>query len=123
MTSQQAARVVLVAGGVMGAVSVYSGGKGAQPGSVFKQLWGVAVLTLVLSVGADFAPGVVVPFSVAVVVGYLIRNKQAFGELLGGRGATSYTQGGPPGLRGPVGEPRRPPDRRRTPPGIQGPIG
>lgn len=118
----QAAKVVLISGSVMGAVTVFQATRRPETfakGGVYKQVWAIGVLTLALAAAADFAPSLVVPFSVAVVVAFVIKNPGGLGSLLQGQSQNPYTQGGPPGVQGPVGTPRRTPN---IPPGPRGPI-
>jgi hypothetical protein len=117
----KAQRAVFLAGAVM-TVVLFAGHPGElTKGSRYKQLWAIGVLTLILAAAADFAPELVVPLAVAIVVGFTIRNPGAFSRFLKGQAAPNkYTRGGPPGLHGPVGSPDVP---RKYPRGIQGPIG
>lgn len=77
-----AQKTVLIAGGLMGSLTLYQARKGSAvpSGGVFKQVWAIGVLTLALAAAADFAPQLVVPFAVAVVAGFTLRKR---GDLFG----------------------------------------
>jgi hypothetical protein len=59
-------RMVLVSSFLLAAMAVY---RGKNAGDSFKALWGVGVVSMVLSVVADFAPGIAGPFAVLTVMG------------------------------------------------------
>lgn len=86
----QASKTVFIAGAAMFAIvlanAVKHPGRSGE-GSTYKQLWAVGVLTMFLAAAADFAPGVIVPFSVAIVVAFAIRNPDALGGILAGSGS------------------------------------
>lgn len=109
MKGSQAQKTVFLAGAAMLAILFAK-----HPGSVtkpatYKQVWAVGLLTLLLAAAADFAPQVIVPFAVAVVVAFAIRNPGALSGILGAGPASSQKQSGssagssgnPPGVLGP----------------------
>lgn len=99
----QAARVVLISGAVMGAIIAAQGLRNPTAGKTYKRLWAAGILTLALAAAADFAPGVIVPFSVAVVVAFTLKNQGALGSILSGQAAKEHSPVGPGGPSGPVG--------------------
>ena len=66
----QARKMVLVSAFLLAAIAVY---RDRQQGTqaTFKALWGVAVVSLVLSIVADFVPQIAGPFAVVTVLGSL----------------------------------------------------
>lgn len=68
----QARKMVLVSAFLLAAIAIYRdrGGKGATQ-DTFRALWGVGVVSLVLSITADFAPRVAGPFAALAVLGSL----------------------------------------------------
>lgn len=70
MTSESARKLVLVSMLLLAAISYYRVRQGDQ-GALYKRLWGVGVIGLVLSVAADFVPGLAGPFSLLVLLGSL----------------------------------------------------
>lgn len=91
-----ASKTVFIAGAAMFAIvlanAVRHPGRTKQ-GSTYRQLWAVGVLTLFLGAAADFAPGLIVPFSVAVVIAFAIRNPDALGGVLQGTTKTTAKAG------------------------------
>lgn len=63
-----AKRTVLVSMFLLAAIAVY---RGRSAGQEFNALWGVGVVSLILSIAADFAPTVAGPFAILVVLGSL----------------------------------------------------
>ncbi len=109
MASQSAAaKTVFVAGALMVAILLSASIK--QPskfagGKLYKQTWAIGVLTLFLAIAADVAPQLIVPFAVAVVVAYAVKNPGALGAILpGGQKAppapATSTHAGPAGIGG-----------------------
>jgi hypothetical protein len=70
MNSVQARKAVLVSSFLLVAIAVYRDHK-AGAGDTFKALWGVGVVSLVLSILADFAPTIAGPFAALIVLGSL----------------------------------------------------
>jgi hypothetical protein len=98
--------MVLVSAFLLAAIAVYRDRKtGAS--DTFRALWGVGVVSLVLSIAADFAPTIAGPFAVLVVLGSLTDGgdqliQKALGKVASGgssapaRGATgTASQTGP----------------------------
>ncbi len=91
-----AAKTVLAAGGVMTAITLAQAARnpgGFVQGGVYKRVWAIGVLTLALGVAADFAAPLIVPFAVAVVVGFTLRNPGGFGGVFGEGGAKQQAAG------------------------------
>lgn len=82
-----AQKAVVFATVVLFALVIYTrsraGKTGQEAKDAYTQLFAVGVLAVILSFIADFAPEVAVPFSVAVVVGYCVRNRKQLGPLFG----------------------------------------
>lgn len=66
----QARKMVLVSAFLLAAVAVYKDRKQGTS-DTFKALWGVGVLSMLLSILADFAPTIAGPFAVLTVLGSL----------------------------------------------------
>lgn len=115
-----AAKTVLAAGGVLTALTLAQAARSPSSfyqGGVYKRVWAIGVVTLALGVAADFAAPVIVPFAVAMVVGFALKNPGAFGGVFGagadrdpgpagkaGAGASSGGQAGrPPDAGGTIG--------------------
>ncbi len=69
---EQARRYVLVSMIGLLVMAAYKNAKGVSAGDagLFKRLWGVGVLGLMLSAAADFVPQLAGPFALLVLVGY-----------------------------------------------------
>ena len=80
MDSSTAAKTVLIVGGVMAAWVLLTNDPIA--GHTYKRLWGVAALTLVLSIAADFITQVAGPFAILCLVGGATRNKGKIGKAI-----------------------------------------
>lgn len=50
----------------------------------YKSLWAIGLLTLGLSVFADFAPEVAGPFALLVLIAMAVRNTGVLGNVIGG---------------------------------------
>lgn len=92
----QARKMVLVSAFLLVAVAVYRDRKTGTEG-MFRALWGVGVVSLVLSLVADFAPQVAGPFAVLTVLGSLTNGgdkliQSALGKV--GTGSTTVTATG-----------------------------
>lgn len=88
----QAAKTVFIAGSVLAAFTLAEAVRHPSKfgsGQVYKRMWGIGILTLALGATADFAPALIVPFSVAVVVGFVIKNPGIFRSALGGQTPSS----------------------------------
>lgn len=75
MNQVQARKMVLVSAFLLAAITIYRDRKQGA-GDTFKSLWGVGVLSLILSVIADFAPTIAGPFAALVVLGSLTNGGQ-----------------------------------------------
>ncbi len=70
---QTARRWVLLSMIGLLALAAYKDAKGISSGGegLFKRLWGVGMLGLMLSAAADFVPQIAGPFALLVLVGYM----------------------------------------------------
>lgn len=66
----QARKMVLVGAFMLAALAVYRDRQGSQR-DTFHALWGVGVVSLILSLLADFAPTIAGPFAMLTVLGSL----------------------------------------------------
>jgi hypothetical protein len=66
-----ARKMVLVSAFLLAAIAVYRDRKDGAS-DTFRALWGVGVLSMLLSLLADFAPGVAGPFAALTVLGSLV---------------------------------------------------
>lgn len=71
MDKTTARKTVLVSTGLLLAISIYREKSQPVGFSYFKRLWGVGVISMMLSVTADFAPQVAGPFAALLVLGSL----------------------------------------------------
>lgn len=101
MSSEQAARIVFIAGMLEAGYVLVRGSKGGLgEGKTYKSLWAIGLLTLGLAVFADFIPQVAGPFAILVLVAMVIRNRGELGGVLAksssssSRPATTTTRGG-----------------------------
>ena len=88
--------MVLVSAFLLAAIAVYRDRKSGA-GNTFRALWGVGVVSLVLSIVADFAPTIAGPFAVLTVLGSLTNGgdkliQNALGKV--GTASPSTTPGG-----------------------------
>lgn len=84
MGNSQAQRVVIFVGAILMGMIFYNGyrcaGAGSTSaklqcgGSTFSRAWVAGVLMLGLAFAADWAPRLVIPFSVAILVGFTYKN-------------------------------------------------
>lgn len=88
MTSASAARMVLVCGGIE-AIYVLVRGPGLGEEKTYKSLWAIGLLTLGLSIFADFVPEVAGPFALLVLIAMAARSRGELGQVLGASRASS----------------------------------
>lgn len=68
----QARKMVLVGAFLLAAIAIYRDRRdGAEASDTFRALWGVGVVSLVLSLVADFVPQIAGPFAALTVLGSL----------------------------------------------------
>ena len=65
----QARKMVLVSMFLLGVIAVYREKSPGGSGSLYKRLWGLGVIGVVLSLAADFVPTIAGPFAVLMVLG------------------------------------------------------
>lgn len=97
MASQaDAQKIALAGGGFMAATVLVQAVKGErdEKGSVYRQLWQIGVLVVVLAVAADFLPQVIVPLTVAIVAGFYFTHPGVLGPLFGVKQSSSKKKGG-----------------------------
>lgn len=100
----QARKMVLVSAFLLAAISIYR--DRSKPGDAFRSLWGVGVISLVLSIVADFAPTLAGPFAGLVVLGSLTNGGDKLIQNALGKAAATPAQGktntptGPTSLKG-----------------------
>ena len=106
--NSQAVKTVFIAGSGMFAIVLAQAVR--RPGTfgkgqVYRQVWAIGVLTLLLAAAADFAPDLIVPFSIAVVVAFAIKNPGALGHVLTGQASApaSASTGGATSTHTPKG--------------------
>lgn len=85
----QARKMVLVSAFLLAAIAVYRDRRGSESTqSTFRTLWGVGVVSLLLSLLADFAPTIAGPFAALTVLGSLAAGKTSIIErVLGPAGS------------------------------------
>lgn len=89
MTSGQAERMVLVAGGIEAGFVLLRHRHSPDEGRAYKSLWAIGLLTLGLSIFADFVPEIAGPFALLVLVAMAARQRGDLGAVLGAAGATA----------------------------------
>jgi hypothetical protein len=92
---------LLVLAAYKDAKQISSGGEG-----LFKRLWGVGVLGLMLSAAADFVPQIAGPFALLVLAGYATSGgdkaiQNVLGKVSGSGSGTAPTLGTPAGVQVP----------------------
>jgi hypothetical protein len=95
MTPTKSKQLVLVSSLALIAIAVYR--QNNDPGTLFRRVWGVGALAVMLSLLADFAPQIAGPFAVVTVLGSLTHGgDQALVNLTGGaqNAAAKVTGGG-----------------------------
>lgn len=95
MNAGSAKTTVLVAGGLMLTYIGIQSSRGRVQGSVYKSVWAIGLLTLLMGVAADFVPEIVGPFAILVVLAAYAKHTGVLG------GAISGGVAAPAGLRGP----------------------
>lgn len=85
MSSQQASRIVFLAGSIEAVYVLLRANKGGTRS--FKSLWAIGVLTLGLAVAADFVPEVAGPFALLVLVAMIARNRGEIGTVISSNAA------------------------------------
>ena len=80
----QARKMVLVSMVLLVAIAVFRSSHG-EGGSLYRRVWGTGVLSMMLSLAADFVPTVAGPFAVLVVLGSLTNGGDAAIQNLLGR--------------------------------------
>jgi hypothetical protein len=106
----QARKMVLVSAFLLAVIAVYRDRKSGA-GDTFHALWGVGVLSWLLSLAADFAPTVAGPFAVLTVLGSMTNGgdqliQKALGKVSAGTtsgGTTSSGSTNPPRPATPAG--------------------
>lgn len=84
----QARKMVLVGAFLLAGLAVYRDRRQGAP-DTFRALWGVGVVSLLLSILADFAPTIAGPFAVLAVLGSLASGEvSVIDRLFGGAPTT-----------------------------------
>lgn len=99
MSGSKPQQTVFIAFAILGALVLTKAVRNPGSSSTYKQLWAVGVLTLGLAAAADFAPQVVVPFAVAAVIGFTIRNPGILGPLIASETGSSAKSSGNPAAK------------------------
>lgn len=83
--SAETARKIVVFSALVGSVAiVYTGArKGTATTVTYKRVWGLLILIIGGSLLADFAPAVVGPYMLLVLLGFLFKQQTGLGKLLG----------------------------------------
>lgn len=107
--------MVLVSAFLLAAIAVYRD-RQSGAGNTFHALWGVGVVSLVLSIVADFAPTVAGPFAALTVLGSMTSGgDKLISSALSRVGSTPATAGTTPG--GTTASGSKNPPRPATPAG------
>lgn len=89
MTPEQASRIVLLCGAGMATFVLIQSSRTQRPSeATYKSLWAIGLVTLGLSVFADFVPQIAGPFALLVLIAMAARNSGALGTVIGGIGGT-----------------------------------
>lgn len=79
MDSQQATNTVFITGGVMVVFTLAEHHFSPADFDLYKQLWAVGALTLVLAITADFVPEVAGPLALLILVAMAIKKGKYLG--------------------------------------------
>lgn len=82
--------MVLVAGGLEVAFVLARANKSGGE-KTYKSLWAIGLLTLGLSIFADFVPEIAGPFALLVLIAMAVQQRGALGEALGTARSSSTT--------------------------------
>ncbi len=123
MNTAQASRIVVICAFIEAAFILARARRGTAHDATVKSLWAIGVVTLGLSMVADFAPQVAGPFAVLMLAALAARSRGELGEVLGVSPASSSSSPpaattAAPGMTGPQGTPGGP-----LAPGLTGPVG
>lgn len=89
MSKGGATAIVFITGALLAGIALLNGGK------TYKKIWAAGVLTTGLSIFADFAPEVVGPFALLIIIAALAKDQGAIGSFLGTKApATASAQTG-----------------------------
>lgn len=105
VSAPTARRWILVSMVLLLGMAAYKGANGkAGDVGMFKRLWGVGMLGLMLSALADFVPQLAGPFSLLVVLGYATDGGDAaiqnvLGKVSGSGSVTGAVEGTPKGVQ------------------------
>lgn len=92
MSSETARKIVVAALLVGTAAIVYTGVRNGDAGkTTYRRVWGLTLLVAGGSVLADFAPGIVGPYLLLVLIGFAVKNKSGLGGLFGEAGQAAQT--------------------------------
>lgn len=84
MSPAQASRIVLIAGGLEAVFVLARARRGSlKEGDTYKSLWAIGLLTLGLSILADFIPEIAGPFALLVLIAMAVRSRGELGQVLG----------------------------------------
>ena len=71
MNAATSRKLVLVSVVLLTVLAAVRTAQGNETGSLYKRLWGIGVIGVILSVTADFAPTIAGPFAILVLLGSL----------------------------------------------------
>jgi len=120
MSSRTASTLVLLTGGILTAYALLDARSGSVTGEqTYKRIYSSFLATVALGVAADFAPAIVGPFCVLVLLAAWARHKGALGGIISGTVASAS------GLTGPTGTATaaKTTTSNTAPPGPTGPTG
>lgn len=112
MTPDASKRLVFLAGAGMATyVLIAARGGRKDPERTYKSLWAIGVVTLGLSIVADFAPQVAGPFALLVFLAMAVRNSGQLGTVLQAGAGSAGARRVPRAARG-AGPPAERPEAR-----------
>jgi uncharacterized membrane protein HdeD (DUF308 family) len=122
MNARTASTLVLLTGGIMFAYALLDARSNKVAAeTTYKRVYSSFLATVALGVAADFAPAIVGPFCILVLLAAWARHKGALGGIIGGNVAPAS------GLQGPTGTAASAPAKttatNTAPPGPTGPTG
>lgn len=89
MNSDQANKIVFITAAVLVAAAFLENHYDPSSKSMFKRVWTIGLLTVLLGITADFVPEVAGPLALLVITSVAVKDSQYFGQAIGTKKAGS----------------------------------